>query len=171
MRRTAKEPRPSPKGKAFAATEEGGCGEEESEEERRLRQSASPPAAPGARGRAAAIAGVPICQAEKCAADLTEAKRYHRRHKVCEAHAKAVAVIVAGIRQRFCQQCSRFLCPPLFRLFTVFTTERRQNLSTGRTLRVSSDEGTESLLDVERNPILFMIEQFLFCYSFLEFLC
>ncbi|KAG5546204.1 hypothetical protein RHGRI_018398 [Rhododendron griersonianum] len=50
----------------------------------------------------------PRCQAEKCAADLMAAKRYHRRHKVCESHAKASAVVVAGVRQRFCQQCSRF---------------------------------------------------------------
>lgn len=50
----------------------------------------------------------PSCQVEKCGADLTEAKRYHRRHKVCEVHAKAPAVIVSGLRQRFCQQCSRY---------------------------------------------------------------
>ncbi|XP_019193939.1 PREDICTED: squamosa promoter-binding protein 1-like [Ipomoea nil] len=48
------------------------------------------------------------CQAEKCSADLHEAKQYHRRHKVCEFHAKAQVVVVAGLRQRFCQQCSRF---------------------------------------------------------------
>ncbi|KAJ9671596.1 hypothetical protein PVL29_025351 [Vitis rotundifolia] len=52
--------------------------------------------------------GSPCCQAEKCGADLTDAKRYHRRHKVCEVHAKAAVVEVAGLRQRFCQQCSRF---------------------------------------------------------------
>ncbi|KAL7219258.1 hypothetical protein ACSBR2_012359 [Camellia fascicularis] len=49
-----------------------------------------------------------ICQAEKCTTDLADAKQYHRRHKVCEHHAKAQVVMVAGIRQRFCQQCSRF---------------------------------------------------------------
>ncbi|EPS57302.1 hypothetical protein M569_17517, partial [Genlisea aurea] len=49
-----------------------------------------------------------VCQADKCGVDLTEAKIYHRRHKVCEQHAKAAAVVVAGICQRFCQQCSRF---------------------------------------------------------------
>ncbi|KAJ7981763.1 putative Squamosa promoter-binding protein [Quillaja saponaria] len=49
-----------------------------------------------------------FCQAEKCGIDLTEAKRYHRRHKVCEFHSKAPVVMVAGLRQRFCQQCSRF---------------------------------------------------------------
>ncbi|KAI3994774.1 hypothetical protein MKX01_037325 [Papaver californicum] len=48
------------------------------------------------------------CQAETCNVDLSEAKRYHRRHKVCEHHSKAPVVIVAGLRQRFCQQCSRF---------------------------------------------------------------
>ncbi|XP_024922505.3 squamosa promoter-binding-like protein 3 [Ziziphus jujuba] len=48
------------------------------------------------------------CQAERCGADLSDAKRYHRRHKVCEFHFKAPAVIVAGLPQRFCQQCSRF---------------------------------------------------------------
>ncbi|KAL3332989.1 hypothetical protein AABB24_033180 [Solanum stoloniferum] len=48
------------------------------------------------------------CQAEKCNVDLSDAKQYHKRHKVCEYHAKAQVVIVAGLRQRFCQQCSRF---------------------------------------------------------------
>ncbi|KAL2944373.1 Squamosa promoter-binding protein 1 [Bienertia sinuspersici] len=52
--------------------------------------------------------GMMSCQAEKCTADLSVAKRYHRRHKVCEFHAKAPSVLVSGLRQRFCQQCSRF---------------------------------------------------------------
>lgn len=47
------------------------------------------------------------CQAEGCGADLTHAKHYHRRHKVCEFHSKASIVIAAGLSQRFCQQCSR----------------------------------------------------------------
>lgn len=49
------------------------------------------------------------CQAERCTADLSDAKQYHKRHKVCELHAKAQVVIVAGNRQRFCQQCSRLV--------------------------------------------------------------
>ncbi|KAJ9170930.1 hypothetical protein P3X46_018992 [Hevea brasiliensis] len=53
-------------------------------------------------------AGMRCCQADNCTADLSEAKPYHKRHKVCENHAKAQIVLVAGIRQRFCQQCSRF---------------------------------------------------------------
>lgn len=64
----------------------------------------------GKRGSSGGGGGVspPSCQVEKCGLDLSDAKRYHRRHKVCEIHAKAPIVIVAGIRQRFCQQCSRF---------------------------------------------------------------
>uniref|UniRef100_A0A2N9FKB0 SBP-type domain-containing protein n=1 Tax=Fagus sylvatica TaxID=28930 RepID=A0A2N9FKB0_FAGSY len=50
----------------------------------------------------------PRCQAEGCNADLTHAKHYHRRHKVCEYHSKASTVLAAGLTQRFCQQCSRF---------------------------------------------------------------
>ncbi|TVU32814.1 hypothetical protein EJB05_24572, partial [Eragrostis curvula] len=50
----------------------------------------------------------PRCQAEGCKADLSAAKHYHRRHKVCEYHAKAAAVAAGGKQQRFCQQCSRF---------------------------------------------------------------
>ncbi|KAI8532039.1 hypothetical protein RHMOL_Rhmol11G0182200 [Rhododendron molle] len=49
-----------------------------------------------------------ICQVEGCTADMSYAKPYHRRHKVCEHHAKARIVVVAGIHMRFCQQCSRF---------------------------------------------------------------
>ncbi|GAU32543.1 hypothetical protein TSUD_64380 [Trifolium subterraneum] len=42
----------------------------------------------------------PCCQVENCDADLSEAKQYHRRHKVCEYHAKAPAVHIAGMPQR-----------------------------------------------------------------------
>nr|Q38741.1 RecName: Full=Squamosa promoter-binding protein 1 [Antirrhinum majus]CAA63113.1 squamosa-promoter binding protein 1 [Antirrhinum majus] len=48
------------------------------------------------------------CQVENCAAEMTNAKPYHRRHKVCEFHAKAPVVLHSGLQQRFCQQCSRF---------------------------------------------------------------
>ncbi|KAK4488533.1 hypothetical protein RD792_004297 [Penstemon davidsonii] len=52
----------------------------------------------------------PECQVEGCEVVLgiNNAKEYHRRHKVCEVHAKAPRVVVHGIQQRFCQQCSRF---------------------------------------------------------------
>ncbi|TKY48882.1 Squamosa promoter-binding protein 1 [Spatholobus suberectus] len=65
----------------------------------------------GKKGSAASGGGgnsMRCCQAEKCNANLHEAKQYHRRHKVCEYHAKAQVVLVDGVRQRFCQQCSRF---------------------------------------------------------------
>ncbi|KAH7277448.1 hypothetical protein KP509_39G052200 [Ceratopteris richardii] len=50
----------------------------------------------------------PMCQAEGCKADLSMAKHYHRRHKVCEYHSKASTVRIGDQTQRFCQQCSRF---------------------------------------------------------------
>ncbi|CAE5960091.1 unnamed protein product [Arabidopsis arenosa] len=49
-----------------------------------------------------------LCQVDRCTADMKEAKLYHRRHKVCEVHAKASSVFLSGLNQRFCQQCSRF---------------------------------------------------------------
>ncbi|CAH9143339.1 unnamed protein product [Cuscuta epithymum] len=48
------------------------------------------------------------CVVETCGADLSFAKAYHKRHKVCEVHAKAPVVFLKGVPQRFCQQCSRF---------------------------------------------------------------
>ncbi|KAH7434069.1 hypothetical protein KP509_07G099600 [Ceratopteris richardii] len=55
------------------------------------------------------IAGhTPGCQVDGCKSDLSTAKDYHRRHKVCVAHSKAPRVIVRGEDRRFCQQCSRF---------------------------------------------------------------
>ncbi|XP_027334975.1 squamosa promoter-binding-like protein 8 isoform X3 [Abrus precatorius] len=63
----------------------------------------SRPAEPGSTA-----SNSPRCQAEGCNADLSQAKHYHRRHKVCEYHSKAATVIAAGLTQRFCQQCSRF---------------------------------------------------------------
>lgn len=47
------------------------------------------------------------CQVEGCHVALVNAKEYHRRHKVCEIHSKAPKVVVMGMEQRFCQQCSR----------------------------------------------------------------
>lgn len=47
------------------------------------------------------------CQVERCTADMSRAKQYHKRHKVCEVHAKAPVVWISGLGQRFCQQCSR----------------------------------------------------------------
>ncbi|XP_056694111.1 squamosa promoter-binding protein 1-like [Spinacia oleracea] len=48
------------------------------------------------------------CQADNCTSDMTDAKRYFRRHKVCEFHSKAPVVMVNTKHQRFCQQCSKF---------------------------------------------------------------
>ncbi|KAL2650867.1 hypothetical protein R1flu_018995 [Riccia fluitans] len=65
---------------------------------------------PGKRQRMQSSGGVhvPRCQVDGCRQDLSSSKDYHRRHKVCEVHSKASRVMVAGVEQRFCQQCSRF---------------------------------------------------------------
>ncbi|KAG8099896.1 hypothetical protein GUJ93_ZPchr0013g36279 [Zizania palustris] len=70
--------------------------------------SSSSAAARRGAGAGAGGGGGPSCQVERCSADLSEARRYHRRHKVCEVHSKQPIVLVAGLHQRFCQQCSRF---------------------------------------------------------------
>ncbi|KAL0457554.1 UNVERIFIED_CONTAM: Squamosa promoter-binding-like protein 1 [Sesamum latifolium] len=66
----------------------------------------------GKSGKKTKVTGAPsshvVCQVEDCKADLTNAKDYHRRHKVCAMHAKATRALVGNILQRFCQQCSRF---------------------------------------------------------------
>ncbi|XP_055809880.1 squamosa promoter-binding-like protein 6 isoform X2 [Solanum dulcamara] len=51
---------------------------------------------------------IPVCQVHGCNKDLSSSKDYHKRHKVCDEHSKTAIVIVNGIEQRFCQQCSRF---------------------------------------------------------------
>ncbi|CAF2160584.1 BnaA07g08840D [Brassica napus] len=51
---------------------------------------------------------VPRCQIDGCELDLSSAKDYHRKHRVCENHSKCPKVTVSGIERRFCQQCSRF---------------------------------------------------------------
>lgn len=49
----------------------------------------------------------PRCQVEGCKVDLSDAKAYYSRHKVCGMHSKSPKVVVNGLEQRFCQQCSR----------------------------------------------------------------
>ncbi|KAJ9546146.1 hypothetical protein OSB04_025853 [Centaurea solstitialis] len=53
-------------------------------------------------------ASYPMCQVDNCKEDLSAAKDYHRRHKVCEVHSKSGKALVGKQMQRFCQQCSRF---------------------------------------------------------------
>ncbi|OIT28926.1 PREDICTED: squamosa promoter-binding-like protein 12 [Nicotiana attenuata] len=67
----------------------------------------------GKSGKKTKIVGVSsnravCCQVQDCRADLSNAKDYHRRHKVCDVHSKAAKALVGNVMQRFCQQCSRF---------------------------------------------------------------
>ncbi|KAL3617127.1 Squamosa promoter-binding-like protein [Castilleja foliolosa] len=77
--------------------------EEEEDDSKRLRSLT-----PKRRQTSSSGSAQRNCQVEDCTADLSDAKTYHRRHKVCVFHAKAAVVLLTGLRQRFCQQCSRF---------------------------------------------------------------
>ncbi|GMI65744.1 squamosa promoter binding protein-like 9 [Hibiscus trionum] len=79
-----------------------------------------PPPMTGLRRKSRVAGGVvhggqpPRCQVEGCRVDLSDAKAYYSKHKVCGIHSKSPKVIVAGLEQRFCQQCSRFHQLPEF---------------------------------------------------------
>ncbi|XP_022737694.1 squamosa promoter-binding-like protein 13A [Durio zibethinus] len=71
--------------------------------------SSSESSTPPRRVRAAGVhSHTAYCQVYGCNKDLTSSKDYHKRHRVCDVHSKSAKVIVNGIEQRFCQQCSRF---------------------------------------------------------------
>lgn len=77
------------------------------------------PASPAKKGRFGGGGGQggqqpPRCQVEGCKVDLSDAKGYYARHKVCVMHSKSAKVVVSGLEQRFCQQCSRFHHLPEF---------------------------------------------------------
>ncbi|CAA0837463.1 Squamosa promoter-binding-like protein 9 [Striga hermonthica] len=74
----------------------------------------SPPATKRLRGGFVQGGQPPRCQVEGCKVDLSDVKAYYSRHKVCGMHSKTAKVIVAGLEQRFCQQCSRFHLLPEF---------------------------------------------------------
>ncbi|KAI3472146.1 hypothetical protein Pfo_029634 [Paulownia fortunei] len=78
--------------------------------------AATHPPSPAKKGRTGFVQGgqPPRCQVEGCKVDLSDAKAYYSRHKVCGMHSKSPKVIVAGLEQRFCQQCSRFHQLPEF---------------------------------------------------------
>lgn len=72
--------------------------------------SSSESSAPTKRIRGSGVQSqIAYCQVYGCNKDLSGSKDYHKRHKVCEVHSKTSKVIVNGIEQRFCQQCSRLV--------------------------------------------------------------
>ncbi|KAG6434896.1 hypothetical protein SASPL_106540 [Salvia splendens] len=75
-----------------------------------LMEETQPVSRPSKRVRSGSpgTANRPMCQVDDCKEDLSTAKDYHRRHKVCEVHSKAGKALVGKQMQRFCQQCSRF---------------------------------------------------------------
>ncbi|CAH8293348.1 unnamed protein product [Eruca vesicaria subsp. sativa] len=101
-----------------------------------------------------------LCLVDRCTANLNEAKQYYRRHKVCEVHAKASSATVAGVKQRFCQQCSRFHELPEFdetkrscRRRLAGHNERRRKISGDSLGEGSSRRGFTLTQPQERNRI------------------
>ncbi|KAJ9174144.1 hypothetical protein P3X46_017204 [Hevea brasiliensis] len=76
--------------------------------DRSVVSSASPTFQAKEARRMSSCSHTPYCQVYGCHKDLSSLKDYHKRHKVCEVHSKTPKVIVNGVEQRFCQQCSRF---------------------------------------------------------------
>ncbi|KDP41332.1 hypothetical protein JCGZ_15739 [Jatropha curcas] len=76
--------------------------------ERSVVSSVSPTSQPKRARTMSSRLQTPLCQVYGCNKDLSSLKDYHKRHKVCEIHSKTPKVIVNGVEQRFCQQCSRF---------------------------------------------------------------
>ncbi|GLT84353.1 hypothetical protein SLE2022_025890 [Rubroshorea leprosula] len=104
--------------------------------------------ADGVRPSSSRSAAVPMCQVEGCQVALVNVKEYHRRHKVCEKHSKAPKVVVLGLEQRFCQQCSRFHLVSEFddskrscRKRLAGHNQRRRKTSHDSISRTSSQEG------------------------------
>ncbi|KAI8558928.1 hypothetical protein RHMOL_Rhmol04G0134200 [Rhododendron molle] len=77
---------------------------------------------PPKKGRSGGVQGgqPPRCQVEGCRVDLSDAKAYYSRHKVCGMHSKSPKVIVGGLEQRFCQQCSSGKATKKCSLWKVF---------------------------------------------------
>ncbi|KAG2444790.1 hypothetical protein HXX76_001533 [Chlamydomonas incerta] len=48
------------------------------------------------------------CQVGGCTADLSQAKKYFQRYRICERHLKAPSLKMDGRAVRFCDQCSKF---------------------------------------------------------------
>jgi SBP domain len=94
--------------------EDGNTGEHDSSKQPVQTQALVPEQAPVPGKKSKGMGGsssqqqTPRCQVEGCNEDLSGTKAYYCRHKVCALHSKAPRVVVAGIEQRFCQQCSRF---------------------------------------------------------------
>ncbi|XP_004308484.1 PREDICTED: squamosa promoter-binding-like protein 7 [Fragaria vesca subsp. vesca] len=115
----------------------------------------------GGGGASTSSLKVPRCQVEGCQVALVSAKEYHRRHKVCEMHSKASKVVVLGLEQRFCQQCSRFHVVSEFdeskrscRRRLAGHNERRRKCSHDSLARGSSQEKRLMMAAAGRFPYL-----------------
>ncbi|KAF5202300.1 Squamosa promoter-binding protein [Thalictrum thalictroides] len=86
----------------------------------------------------------PMCQVDDCRINLSNAKDYQRRHKVCQLHSKTTKSLVRNQMQRFCQQCSRF--HPLLEFDDRKRSCRRRLAGHNRRRRKSQPEDVSSQL-------------------------
>ncbi|XP_077216231.1 squamosa promoter-binding-like protein 14 [Tasmannia lanceolata] len=91
----------------------------------------------------------PMCQVDDCKGNLSNAKDYHRRHKVCEHHSKTAKALVGKQMQRFCQQCSRF--HPLSEFDEGKRSCRRRLAGHNRRRRKTQPEDASSRLLLQGN--------------------
>nr|XP_043617747.1 squamosa promoter-binding-like protein 14 [Erigeron canadensis] len=103
----------------------------------------------GSPGSGGGGGNYPMCQVDNCKEDLSAAKDYHRRHKVCELHSKAVKALVGTQMQRFCQQCSRF--HPLSEFDEGKRSCRRRLAGHNRRRRKTQPEDVASQLSLPGN--------------------
>ncbi|KAK9065807.1 hypothetical protein SSX86_015208 [Deinandra increscens subsp. villosa] len=107
----------------------------------------------------------PRCQVEGCNLDLSDAKTYYSRHKVCGVHSKTAKVIVNGLEQRFCQQCSRFHQLPEFdqgkrscRRRLAGHNERRRKPTSGTLLSARYGSLPSSVFETSSNSGGFLMD-------------
>ncbi|XP_015688066.1 squamosa promoter-binding-like protein 1 isoform X3 [Oryza brachyantha] len=112
--------------------------------------------------KGACSSSTPCCQVDGCLADLSSARDYHKRHKVCELHTKSGVVRIKNIEHRFCQQCSRFHFLQEFdegkkscRSRLAQHNRRRRKEQTQAGLDVNSLNGNHSL----SNMLLLLLKQ------------
>nr|KAJ0211800.1 hypothetical protein LSAT_V11C400210880 [Lactuca sativa] len=95
------------------------------------------------------VGNYPMCQVDNCKEDLSSAKDYHTRHKVCEVHSKAGKALVGKHMQKLCQQCSKF--HPLSEFDEGRTSCRRRLACHNRRRRKTQPEDVASQLLILAN--------------------
>lgn len=117
----------------------------------RVSKTESSPSISTKRARATNGTQAAFCLVDGCSSDLSNCRDYHRRHKVCELHSKSPQVTIGGLKQRFCQQCSRYC----FWVSCFLSFLQNFNLILLKYLSQIFLGGREEILKCERLPFSF----------------